>query len=549
MKWKIKTVTTEQANISQGRKLSGIWIIPILALVLGIYMVVHNFLTEGPTIEIAFKTASGLTQGKTKVKYRNVDMGLVEEVRLNDDFDGVIAKVKLERQALSLLREDTRFWVVTARVGLGNISGLDTLLSGAYIQLAPGEGKEGQRTFVALELPPLTPTGAPGLRLKLVGERAASVSAGDAVLYNSFKVGRVESMIFDPTDRKAHYTLFIDAPYHDLVDSHTRFWDVSGISLSAGADGFRLETGSVDTVLLGGVAFGLPPGIPKGDPVEHNTEFELYASHEDILKNPFRYGTYYVVSFAQSIKGLSVGAPVEYRGITIGKVEQILMKESLERNIQQGTEGQGAEIPILIYLEPGRLALPDQAASIQHLQDAIRLGIEYGMRASLETGSLLTGAKYVNIDYFEGAEEASLGEFLEYTTIPVIETGLGQLEQKLNALLEKINTLPLEDTVNGANSALATLNETLASLHEVLENQSTQELPQQLDQTLQDLQDTLQGFAPDSEAYRSINSSLLRLNRTLGNMESLTRSLSEQPNAAVMPSNPTPDPIPEVRQQ
>ena len=145
MKWKIKIVTTQQAEISQGKKLSGIWIIPILALVLGAYMVVHNLMTEGPEIEIAFSTASGLTQGKTKVKYRNVDMGLVEAVHLNDSFDGVIATVKLDRQALSLLREDTRFWVVTARVGLGNISGLDTLLSGAYIQLAPGEGAEGKR--------------------------------------------------------------------------------------------------------------------------------------------------------------------------------------------------------------------------------------------------------------------------------------------------------------------------------------------------------------------------------------------------------------------
>ena len=171
-------MTIEQAEIKQGRSLSAVWIIPILALVLGIYMVVHNFMTEGPEIEIAFNTASGLAEGKTKVKYRNVAMGVVEEVRLNDAFDGVIAKVKLDRQALPLLREDTRFWVVTARVGLGNISGLDTLLSGAYIQLQPGEGIEGQRQFVALEQPPLTPTGAPGLRLKLTSKKSASVSAG-----------------------------------------------------------------------------------------------------------------------------------------------------------------------------------------------------------------------------------------------------------------------------------------------------------------------------------------------------------------------------------
>ncbi len=540
-------MTTQQAEISQGRKLSGIWIIPLLALVLGIYMVIHNYMTEGPSIDIAFKTADGLAAGKTKIKYRNVDMGLVEEVRLNESLDGVIAKVKMERQALPMLREDTRFWVVTARVGLGNISGLDTLLSGAYIQLAPGEGVKGKRDFVALEQPPLTPSGAPGLRVHLTSAKAASVSAGDAVLFNGYKVGRVESMTFEPGDRRAHYALFIDAPYHDLVDSQTRFWNVSGISLSAGADGFKLDTGSMDTVLLGGVGFGNPPGVGKGKPVENNTEFDLYPSYEDILKNPFRYGTHYVVSFAQSIKGLSIGAPVEYRGLTLGRVERIMLKESLEYNVEQELEGKGTAIPVLIYLEPGRLELPDIPTSVDNMRESIEIGVTNGMRASLETGSLLTGAKYVNIDYFPNAEEASMGDFLDYTTLPTIETGLGQIEQKLTAVLDKINALPLEDTVASANTTIMTLNSTLASLHTLLEKQSVQQLPEQLDKTLQELRNTLQGLSPDSEAYQSLNSSLLRLNRTMGNMESLTRTLSAQPNAALFPSKPTPDIIPEVK--
>jgi paraquat-inducible protein B len=542
-------VTTEKADIGRGRKISGIWIIPILALVLGVYMVIHNWLTEGPVIEIAFTTAEGLVAGKTKIKYRNVEMGLVEEVRLNDKFDGVISKIKMDRQALPLLVDDTRFWVVTARVGVGNISGLDTLLSGAYIQMAPGESKQdGQRDYIALEMPPLTAAGAPGLRIELSSERASSVSAGDAVLYKSYKVGRVESMTFDPEGRKANYKLFIDDPYHKLVDSETRFWDISGISLSAGADGFHVTTGSMDTILLGGVAFGLPPGMSSGEPVEHNAEFKLYASYEDILKNPYRYGTYYVVSFHQSIKGLLPGAPVEYRGITLGRVDRVLLKESIEFNIQQGIEGEGADVPVLVYLEPGRLGLPDSKTSIESLQRSIRLGVDNGMRASLETGSLLTGAKYVSIDYFQDLEAASIGSFFDYPTIPTLKTGLGQIEQKLNAVLDKINALPLEDTVGNANSAIATLNQTLASLDLILANQSTQKLPEEIDKTLQDLRSTLNGFSPDSEVYQSISSSLLRLNRTLGNMESLTRTLSEQPNAVLMPSSPTPDPIPEVKQ-
>lgn len=547
MKWKKKTVTTEQAKVSQGRSFSGIWIIPILALALGAYMVVHNWLTEGPEIEIAFKTASGLVQGKTKVKYRNVDMGLVEEVRLNKNFDGVIAKVKLDRQVLPLLREDTRFWVVTARVGVGNISGLDTLLSGAYIQLAPGEGKEGARDFIALEQPPLTPTGAPGLRLKLTSAHTSSVSTGDTVLYNGYKVGRVESMKFDPEDSKAHYVIFIDAPYHQLVNSATRFWDYSGISISAGAEGFKVQTGSLDTVLLGGVAFGVPEGLPNGDPVEHNTEFNLYASHEEILENPFRYGTPFVVSFTQSIKGLAAGAPVEYRGITVGRVERIMMKESADLNLQEDQSATGDPIPILIYLEPGRMELPDTVASVETLRENIKSGVTNGLRASLETGNLLTGGKLVGMDFYDNVEPQSLGSFLEYTTIPTIETGLGQLEHKLTAIMDKINDLPLEDTVGGANNAIATLNKTLGSLNTVIQSQGIQQLPQQLDNTLEELRETLSGLSPGSEIYRSLNSSLLRLNRTLNNLETMTNTLADQPNSLVLPSDSRPDPVPEAK--
>lgn len=538
---------TEQAEITQGRKLSGIWIIPLLALVLGLYMVVHTWMTEGPEIEIAFNTADGLVQGKTKVKYRKVDMGLVEEVRLNDDFDGVIAKVKLDRQALPLLREDTRFWVVTARIGAGQVSGLDTLLSGAYIQLAPGTGKTGQRKFVALEQPPLTPTGAPGLRLRLVSESSSSVSTGDHVVFNGYRVGRVESMKFDPEDRQAHFTLFIDAPYHQLVNSATRFWDVSGISLSASAQGLTLETGSMDTILLGGVAFGVAPGIEEGDPVEHNTEFKLYDSYEDILKNPFRYGVHYVVSFEQSIKGLLPGAPVEYRGIPVGRVERIMVKESTEMSLQEDHEGQGDPIPILIYLEPGRMEIGDSDASVEAMKNNIRIGVANGMRASLQTGNLLSGAKYIAVDYFEDVKEKSIGTFMDYPTIPAVSTGLQQIEQKLSAVLDKLNALPLEDTVTSANVAIASLNQNLESLHTILESQSAQQLPAQLDSTLRQLRETLSGLSPDTEVYQSINSSLLRLNRTLGNLESVTRTLAAQPNAVVMPSDPKPDPVPEVR--
>lgn len=542
-------MTSEEADIAPGRKFSGIWLIPILALVLGIYMVVNNLMNEGPEIEIAFKTADGLEQGKTKVKYRSVDMGTVQSVRLNDNFDGVIATIKLDRQALPLLREDTRFWVVTARVSVDNISGLDTLLSGAYLQLAPGTGKQGARKFTALEHPPLTPAGAPGLRLSLTSNRATSVTAGDTVLYKGYKVGRVESMEFDPSDKLVHYQIFIDAPYHELVNSSVRFWDASGVSMSANASGFKVETGSLESILFGGVSFGVPEGVKEGKAVAANTEFQLYPSYEDILKNPYQFGTYYVVTFNQSIKGLVPGAPVEFRGIQIGKVDRIMLKEGQAMRINSDTEGEGGPIPVLIYIEPGLMELPDTEASVEVMRRSVSRGVSQGLRASMESGNLLTGAKYIGIDFYPDTPPATEGSFLNYTTIPTIETGLAQLAQSVNSILHTIDELPITETVTSANAALATLNNSLQGLQTIVENQSTQQLPAHLDQTLQELRKAISSLSPDSKAYQSLNSSLLSLNRTMSNLESLTRTLAEQPNAVLISPDPVPDTIPEVSEQ
>lgn len=537
---------TEHAATETGFRFSAVWIIPLLALLLGVFLVIQAWLTEGPEIEIYFKTASGLEQGKTRIKYRNVDIGVVERVRLNSNFQGVIASAKLDRQALPLLREDTRFWVVTARVGISSITGLDTLLSGAYIQLAPGEGAEGARIFEALEQPPLTPAGAPGLRLELTSERAASVNSGDVVLYKGFRVGRVESRTFDPRERLVRYAVFIDAPYHELVNNAVRFWDVSGFELSAGADGFRVETGSVDTILLGGVAFELPDGVSAGSPVASGTSFKLYDTYDEIHENPYNYGTYFVVKFSQSIKGLLPGAPVEYRGIPVGQVERIMLRESMVGAQARGWDGRGEPIPVLIYIEPARLELPDKPGSVDEMRRAILAGVDQGLRASLENGNLLTGAKYVGIDFFPTADPAEVAEFKEYAVIPSIDTGLAQIQQKVVALLNKLNDVPLDDTVASLNGAIDSLDSTLAEVQSLLTQDDTRQLPDQLGNTLQELTQLLDALSPGSPTYESIDSSLLRLNRALTDFETLMDTLSEQPNALVLPSSTTPDPQPEA---
>ena len=255
-----------EAEVSSRRRLPVIWLVPVVAVALGIYMVVYTVMTEGPEITITFETALGIEAGRTKLSSRSVEVGLVEAVTLNEDLDSVSVIARLERENTKLLRDDTRFWVVRPRLGAGGISGLNTLLSGAYIELEPGSGAPStRRDFVGLDDVPVTAVGTPGLGLVLVSKRAGIVSPGQPVLHNGYRVGRVESTTFIPDTGQVRHGVFIEAPFDVLVNQATRFWDAGGIVVRTGAGGLLVDVESLQALLIGGVAFGGPKGsVPQG---------------------------------------------------------------------------------------------------------------------------------------------------------------------------------------------------------------------------------------------------------------------------------------------
>jgi paraquat-inducible protein B len=528
-------MTDAHANISQKRRISPIWFVPILALGLGIWMLIYTIQSQGPEITIIFSTAQGLEAGKTKIKLRNVEIGLVESVGLGEDLESVVVKARLEKDAVPLLREDAEFWVVRPRIGKGGISGLSTVLSGGYIQISPG--KSGQKTtdFVGLETPPVTPAGTPGKKLTIFADRAGSVSVGDPILYKGFRVGTVESDEFDIENQGMHYRVFIGAPYDDLVTTSTRFWNVSGFSVEAGADGIKASTGSLETLLLGGLEFGLPEGIGPGVPVEAGTRFELYDSYAEMNERPYRYSVEYVVGFPQSVRGLRPGAPVEYRGLPAGHVVRVMVNEWSEVKLENRKTGR--PIPVLIQLEPARLDYPDSEEGVEMLRNAVRIGVTRGMRASLTTGNLITGSLYVAFDLFPNEPASELGEWLGRPTIPTIESGLGGIELRVSRLLDKLNALPLDKTV-------AELQNTLASLNDVLASEGMQSLPQTLDQTLGELQNTLVSFSGGSELQARLLPAISELDQTLASLRQVLDTLGEQPNALIFNRAPRVDPQP-----
>jgi paraquat-inducible protein B len=289
--------------------------------------------------------------------------------------------------------------------------------------------------------------------------------------------------------------------------------------------------------------------MPPGDRAISGAVYKLNASYRELEENPFQFRAYFVTKFAQSLRGLKPGAPVEYRGIQIGQVSEILIKELVSRREASA----GNPIPVLIYLEPARFGAPDAEESLEALRQGLAEGVKAGMRASLQTGNLLTGALYINLDYYPDAPAAEKEEFDGYLVLPSIPSGLGRLEQQIGDLLGKFNDLPLDTIAANANTAMATLDGTLASLTStinslqlILDTEGAKSLPGELNQTLEELRKTLSTISPDTALGQSLGDSVFELNRTLRNLEELTRTLSEKPNSLVFPTESPADPIPEA---
>ena len=522
-----------EIHSARSRRVAPIWWVPILAAVLGAGMVIHSIRSQGPTITIVFDTATGIEAEKTKIRTLAVQVGVVESVHLAEGHKEVIVKARLDKSAEPLLREDTQFWVVRPRVGATGISGLGTALSGAYIQLAPGTQREGRRDFDGLEEPPVTPVGAPGLHFELVSDGESTVGAGAPILYEGFRIGRVERSELDIQSSRIRYSAFIDAPYDELVTTNTRFWDVSGVSVRAGSSGVELRTGSLESILIGGVAMGRPIGLEAGRPVEDDEVFRLYPDYATVNEHPYRTSLAYVATFAQSVRGLQEGAPVEYRGIKIGSVERILVEEMTDLEIDRP----GSAIPVLLKFEPGLLSLPDDGVGAERLRGAIEGGVATGLRASLETGNLLTGSRYIRFDYYPDEPPAPVGRFAEWKTIPTISTGIEGTLQQARKVLKKIDDLPLERTVREANRTLASLNEVIAS-------DAVQGLPAELDATLAELQATLASVSPGSPLQTRLLRTATELERSLQSLRRLLDTLDANPNAIIFNHDPGPDPEP-----
>ncbi|MGJ8669758.1 MAG: intermembrane transport protein PqiB [Oceanococcus sp.] len=530
----------QRAVREPSQRISPIWLVPIVAALIGTWMLWHNYNTRGTLISIRMDTAEGIEPGKTFVKAREVSVGKVVDVQLADNFDYTVVTVRINSSAQRMLRADTRFWVVRPRVGREGISGLSTVLSGSYIRLQPGTSEQESDEFVALETPPSAPPGAEGLRLTIVGARATAASAGDPVEFQGFNVGQVESAEFDVESRQLICRLFIRAPFDRLVTTTTRFWSGSGLQIRLDAGGFAVDMSSLESLLGGGISFGVPEGLGQGGPVDPDMQFTLYADADAARQGTFNRVLKYVLLIDDTVRGLSKGAPVEYRGVRVGTVVEV--PYSLNRDAAVSMAA-GA-IPVLIHIEPQRL--DRRASKVDDEAWGARFGLlfEFGLRASLSSGNLLTGSLLVDLDFYPEAPSVAAEEYEGITVFPTTSGGFAQLEQKLSSLLDKLNQMQVEPVLARLDSGLASaqgamveLKKVAANLNQMLADPATQAVPAEL-------RNSLQGLGPQSAMYQDLGQTLRQLNLLMRDLQPLIKTLDEKPNALIFDRPENADPMP-----
>jgi paraquat-inducible protein B len=442
-----------EALVRRRRRFSLFWLIPVICGGIGLYLVITTLANRGPLITITFSTANGISAQQTQVEHKYVALGMVEDVKLSEDMSKVLVHVRMNRQGERVLTSNARFWVVRPRLSPGNISGLETLVSGAYIEVDPGlPGGESQTKFVGLEEPPGVRSDEPGKTYVLKAKALGSLGAGAPVFYRDVDVGEVLS--YDLGDGLGPVTIkvFVRAPFDKFVHENSHFWNASGISVGVGAEGLHVELESIQALLSGGVAFETPQQATTAvAPAER--QFNLYSNKAQADAAGFQRNIPMVTYFKSSVAGLARGSAVEVFGIQIGTVTDVhLVMEPGAKNVRAR---------VAFELQPERVfpesELRQQATPLEVTDSLVR----QGMRAVLESSNFLTGQKDIALEFVPNAPPATLGREGDALLLPSQGGGLDNITSSLSDIATKLDAIPFDEIGKNLNSALASLSQTI----------------------------------------------------------------------------------------
>ncbi len=426
-----------------------VWLIPILTAVIGAWLIIHSLTDRGPLVTITFRTADGIEVEKTRIKYKSLDIGLVEGVRFSKDFSRVEVRARLGKEAAHFLRRDTHFWVVRPTLSARGISGLGTLLSGAYIEIEPGQGAP-QSLFVGLESPPVVNADEAGKQITLMTRRLGSIDRGSLVHYQGIVAGEVLGYEMANDYRSVLIHAFVKPPFDRLVRSNTRFWSASGLDVSVGPDGMRVKTESLQALLFGGIAFDTLEPQDAGSEDITGLVFTLHDDPKAIQDQAFTSKIRYVLFFEDSVRGLTVGAPVEFKGIKVGSVIDVRLEYDERKS--------AFRIPVVVELEPERIL--DRGERMKKApREAFQAMVKRGLRARLQTGNLLTGQLFVDLDMQPKSAIRLAGAGRTEPELPTVPGKFDQMTASASGILDKLDKIDfaaigaeLQGTLKGTNA-------------------------------------------------------------------------------------------------
>ena len=512
-----------------------VWLVPIVAALIGLWLVLNTWLEQGPTISIRFASAEGIEAGKTKIRYKEVDIGDVKAIALSDDRKAAVVSAQLIKSARDLLAQDSKFFVVRPRISGGTVSGLGTLLSGAYIGIDPGSSQESSKSFVGLESPPLVTGDAPGREFNLHGEEIGSLDYGTPVFYRHINVGHVTRYSLDPKGSSVEVGVFINAPYDRFVTSNTRFWHASGVDLTLDVNGLKVTTESLAALVEGGVAFqDLPDQPSPAEAAPPGTLFTLYPDRTQALRLPDQHGERFVMYFPESLRGLNVGAPVDFHGIVIGEVRSL--------GVEYENGGGFIRFPVEVDVYPDRLrsrvrngSAPRSYSPAQNKLIVDRL-VAHGMRGELKTSSLLTGQLYIAMDFYPDVASASVDWSRTPPVVPTVAASLSKIQDTVGRIASKLDRVPIDRLSAQLSQTLTSVDATLKSSRQLI-GQLDSEVAPQATRTFNEAEQALRSanavLAQDAPLQKDAQTALRQVAQSARALAALADYLERHPEALI----------------
>jgi paraquat-inducible protein B len=523
-------------------RLPYVWILPIVVVIVGAFVAVREKLAQGTGIEITFHTADDLEPNKTKISYKAVEIGEVKEIHVSKDRQEVVVEARIHRNARDYLVKDTRFWVVRPRITGANITGLGTLVSGAYIGVDVGHSSVAEDRFTGLEVPPIVTSGLPGREYILHAGDIGSLNIGSTVFYRHMPAGQVVAYSLDPGGASVTVKVFINSPYDTFVTQSTRFWQASGVDMSIDSDGVKLHTESVASILEGGVAFQSPKESTATAEAALDTSFKLYSDRERAMREADTVAETFILYFQGSLRGLSVGAPVDLRGINIGEVKRL----SVEYDRVAGE----LRFPVEVDIFPQRIRSRARTPGAKN-SDVADVGghtvidsmVAHGMRAELKDGNLLTGQKYVAVDVVKGAPPESVAWNEHPPIFPTASGGLDEITDSIGSIAKKLDKVPFDQISSHLIATMATLDQTLKSTDRLMRNVDASIAPQ-VTATLKEAQEAMKNakdaLAENGSLNGNLGDTLLQLSRAAKSVGALADYLERHPEALIRGKPPDP---------